>query len=134
MLTNGYIKRALLKLTNYSYEELYVLVEFVEESQECSFGSDYEDDYDPELTGDIEIGDDLTLEEKYYSLLHEMGHAVLHAENREYDDTILLETSAWCEGLRIANHLKLKINEEKFKKQMLHALDLYREVINDNNR
>jgi hypothetical protein len=130
-LTKGYIKKAIKKLTKYAYDELYVLVEFVEESQECSFGSDYQDDYDPELVGDIEIGDDLEIEEKYYSLIHEIGHAILHYQDREPDNVILLEVSAWVEGLMKARELNLKINEEEFEKQMFHALDLYREVNNE---
>lgn len=127
-MTKGYIKKAIKKLTKYAYNELYVLVEFVEESQECSFGSDYQDDYDPDLVGDIEIGDDLETEEKYYSLIHEIGHAILHYQDREPDNIILLEVSAWVEGLMKARELNLKINEEEFEKQMFHALDLYREV------
>jgi len=126
ILTKGYIKKAIKKLTKYAYDELYVLVEFIEESQECSFGSDYQDDYDPDLVGDIEIGDDLEIEEKYYSLIHEIGHAILHYQNREPDNVILLEVSAWVEGLMKARELNLKINEEEFEKQMFHALDLYR--------
>lgn len=130
-LTKGYIKKAIKKLTKYAYNELYVLVEFVEESQECSFGSDYQDDYDPDLVGDIEIGDDLEIEEKYYSLIHEIGHAILHYQDREPESIILLEVSAWVEGLMKARELNLKINEEEFEKQMFHALDLYREVRDD---
>jgi len=130
-LTKGYIKKAIKKLTKYAYDELYVLVEFIEESQECSFGSDYQDDYDPDLVGDIEIGDDLEIEEKYYSLIHEIGHAILHYQDREPDNVILLEVSAWVEGLMKARELNLKINEEEFEKQMFHALDLYREVNNE---
>jgi len=125
------MKKAIRKLTKYAYNELYVLVEFVEESQECSFGSDYQDDYDPDLVGDIEIGDDLEIEEKYYSLIHEIGHAILHYQDREPDNVILLEVSAWVEGLMKARELNLKINEEEFEKQMFHALDLYREVNNE---
>ena len=130
-LTKGYMKRAIKKLSKYAYNELYVLVEFVEDSQECSFGSDYQDDYDPELTGDIEIGDDLKIEEKYYSLIHEIGHAILHYQERESENIILLETSCWIEGLNKAKELGLRVNEEEFTKQMFHALDLYREVKND---
>lgn len=131
MLKKGYIKKAIRKLIKYSYDELYVLVEFVEESEECSFGSDYQDDYDPQLVGDIEIGDNLKLEEKYYSLLHEIGHAILHYQKREPDNIILLETLSWIEGLNKAKELGLRVNEEEFTKQMFHALDLYREVRND---
>lgn len=126
MLKKGYIKKAIRKLIKYSYDELYVLVEFVEESEECSFGSDYQDDYDPQLVGDIEIGDNLKLEEKYYSLLHEIGHAILHYQKREPDNIILLETLSWIEGLNKAKELGLRVNEEEFTKQMFHALDLYR--------
>ena len=122
------MKRAIRKLSKYAYNDLYVLVEFVEDSQECSFGSDYQDDYDPDLVGDIEIGDDLEIEEKYYSLIHEIGHAILHYQDREPESIILLEVSAWVEGLMKARELNLKINEEEFEKQMFHALDLYREV------
>jgi len=125
------MKKAIRKLTKYAYNELYVLVEFVEESQECSFGSDYQDDYDPELVGDIEIGDDLKIEEKYYSLIHEIGHAILHYQDREPESIILLETACWVEGLMKAKELGLKIDEEEFEKQMFHALDLYREVRDD---
>ena len=131
MLKKGYIKKAIRKLIKYSYDELYVLVEFVEESEECSFGSDYQDDYDPQLVGDIEIGDNLKLEEKYYSLLHEIGHAILHYQKREPDNIILLETLSWIEGLNKAKELGLRVNEDEFTKQMFHALDLYREVKDD---
>ena len=130
-LTKGYMKRAIRKLSKFAYNELYVLVEFVEDSQECSFGSDYQDDYDPELTGDIEIGDDLKIEEKYYSLIHEIGHAILHYQEREPESIMLLEAASWIEGLNKAKELGLKVNEEEFTKQMFHALDLYREVKSD---
>jgi hypothetical protein len=130
-LTKGYIKKAIKKLSKYAYNELYVLVEFIEESQECSFGSDYQDDYDPELVGDIEIGDDLRIEEKYYALIHEIGHAILHYQEEEPETTILLEVASWMEGLNKAKELGLKINEHEFTKQMFHALDLYREVKSD---
>jgi hypothetical protein len=130
-LTKGYIKRAIKKLSKYAYNELYVLVDFIEDSQECSFGPDYEDDYDPELVGDIEIGDNLRIEEKYYALIHEIGHAILHYQEREPDTVILLEAASWMEGLNKAKELGLEINEQEFTKQMFHALDLYREVKND---
>ena len=130
-LTTGYIRKAIQKLSKYAYNELYVLVDFIEDSQECSFGSDYKDDYDPELVGDIEIGDDLRIEEKYYALIHEIGHAILHYEEREPDTIILLEAASWMEGLNKTKELGLKINEQEFTKQMFHALDLYREVKND---
>lgn len=120
------MKRAIRKLSKYAYNELYVLVEFVEDSQECSFGSDYQDNHDPQLVGDIEIGDDLKIEEKYYSLIHEIGHAILHYQERESDNIILLETACWIEGLNKAKELGLRVNEEEFTKQMFHALDLYR--------
>ena len=131
ILTKDYIEEACRTLSNYAYSELYVLVEFVEESAECSFGSDYKDDYDPELTGDIEIGDDLETEEQYYALIHEIGHAILHYQNKEPENTTLLEAACWIEGLNKARELGLKVNEEEFTKQMFHALDLYREVNND---
>jgi hypothetical protein len=130
-LTKGYIKKAIKKLSKYAYNELYVLVEFVEESQECSFGSDYQDDYDPELVGDIEIGDELKIEEKYYALIHEIGHAILHYQEAEPETILLLEVASWMEGLNKAKELGLKVNEHEFTKQMFHALDLYREVKND---
>ena len=130
-LTKGYIKKAIRKLTKYAYDELYVLVEFIEESQECSFGPDYKDDYDPELVGDIEIGDDLKTEEQYYALIHEIGHAILHYQEREPNTTLLLEVASWIEGLNKAKELGLEVNEEEFTKQMFYALDLYREVKND---
>ena len=126
MLKKGYIKKAIRSLTNYAYNELYVLVEFIEDSQECSFGPDYKDDYDPELVGDIEIGEDLKTEEKYYALIHEIGHAILHYEEREPENVVLLETACWIEGLKKAKELGLEVNEYEFAKQMFHALDLYR--------
>ena len=125
------MKKAIRKLSKYAYNELYVLVEFVEESEECSFGSDYQDDYDPELVGDIEIGDELKIEEKYYALIHEIGHAILHYEQREPGAVMLLEVASWMEGLNKAKELGLRVNEKEFTKQMFHALDLYREVNND---
>ena len=130
-LTKGYMRKAIRKLSKYAYNELYVLVEFVEESEECSFGSDYKDDYDPELVGDIEIGDELKIEEKYYALIHEIGHAILHYEKREPDTVMLLEVASWMEGLNKTKELGLRVNEKEFTKQMFHALDLYREVNND---
>ena len=120
------MRKAINKLSKYAYNDLYVLVEFVEESEECSFGSDYQDDYDPELVGDIGIGDDLKTEEQYYALIHEIGHAILHYEEREPDNIVLLETLSWIEGLKKAEELGLKVNEYEFVKQMFHALDLYR--------
>ena len=125
------MRKAIRKLSKYAYNELYVLVEFVEESEECSFGSDYKDDYDPELVGDIEIGDELKIEEKYYALIHEIGHAILHYEKREPDTVMLLEVASWMEGLNKTKELGLRVNEKEFTKQMFHALDLYREVNND---
>jgi len=121
-------------LSKYAYNELYVLVEFIEDSQECSFGSDYEDDYDPELVGDIEIGDDLKTEEQYYALIHEIGHAILHYEKREPQNIILLETASWIEGLTKTKQLGLKVNEYEFTKQMLVALDLYREHLKEDSK
>jgi hypothetical protein len=128
-LTKDYISKAIEILSNYSYEELYVLVDFVEESEECSFGSDPIDPDDPQLIGDIEIGKDLDLEEQYYALIHEVGHAVLYGTQTEPDDVVLLETLAWVEGLKVTNRLGLKINEPKFRDQMMHALNLYHEEI-----
>ena len=121
-------------MSKYAYNELYVLVEFIEDSQECSFGSDYEDDYDPELVGDIEIGDDLKTEEQYYALIHEIGHAILHYEKREPQNIILLETASWIEGLTKTKQLGLKVNEYEFTKQMLVALDLYREHLKEDSK
>ena len=129
ILTKDYISKAIEILSNYSYDELYVLVDFVEESEECSFGSDPIDPNDPELIGDIEIGTDLDLEFQYYALIHEVGHAVLYGTQTEPDDVVLLETMAWVEGLKIVNLLGLKINEVNFRDQMIHALNLYHKEI-----
>mgnify|MGYP003118236030 CR=1 FL=1 len=128
-LTKDYISKAIEILSNYSYDELYVLVDFVEESEECSFGSDPIDPDDPELIGDIEIGTDLDLEFQYYALIHEIGHAVIYSSNSEPNDVVILETQAWVEGLKVVNNLGLKINEAKFRDQMMHALNLYHEEI-----
>ena len=125
ILTKDYISKAIETLSNYSYDELYVLVDFVEESEECSFGSDPIDPDDPQLIGDIEIGRDLDLENQYYALIHEVGHAVLYATQTEPDDVVLLETLAWAEGLKIVTKLGLKNNEPQFRDQMIHALNLY---------
>tara|TARA_R100001480_G_scaffold152080_2_gene153840 strand:- start:656 stop:1090 length:435 start_codon:yes stop_codon:yes gene_type:complete len=130
-LSKAYIKKAIAKLSKYAYNELYVLVDFIEDSQECSFGPDYEDYYDPELVGDIEIGADLKIEDKYYSLIHEIGHAILHYQEREPTNLVLLEAASWIEGLNKAKELGLEINEKEFTKQMFYALDLYREVKDD---
>ena len=124
-LTKDYISKALQKLRDYAYDELYVLVDFVEESEECSFGAEINDPSNPELIGDIEIGNDLDLEAQYYALIHEIGHASLYAKTIEPSDTVLLETLAWCEGLKIVSDLGLEINEIKFREQMMHALILY---------
>jgi Zn-dependent peptidase ImmA (M78 family) len=133
ILTKDYISKAIKTLSDYSYDELYVLVDFVEESEECSFGSDLIDDIDPELIGDIEIGTLLKLEEQYYALIHEIGHAVLYTTREEPEDVVLLETLAWCEGIRIANKLGLKVNENKFRKQMIYAINLYNDRSNNDS-
>lgn len=130
-LTKDYISKAIKTLSDYSYDELYVLVDFVEESEECSFGSGLVDDIDPELIGDIEIGTVLELEEQYYALIHEVGHAVLYTTREEPDDVVLLETLAWCEGIRIVNKLGLLVNEKKFREQMIHAINLYNDRSKD---
>ena len=83
------------------------------------------------MTGDIEIGEDLEIEEQYYALIHEIGHAILHYQGKEPKDTILLEVASWIEGLNKTKELGLKVNENEFTKQMFYALDLYREVKND---
>jgi hypothetical protein len=132
-LTKDYISKAIRTLSDYSYDELYVLVDFVEESEECSFGSDLVDDLDPELIGDIEIGTVLELEEQYYALIHEVGHAVLYTTRKEPEDVVLLETLAWCEGIRIINKLDLRINETKFREQMIHAINLYNDRSKDDS-
>ena len=132
-LTKDYISKAIKTLSDYSYDELYVLVDFVEESEECSFGSDLVDDLDPELIGDIEIGTVLELEEQYYALIHEVGHAVLYTTRKEPEDVVLLETLAWCEGIRIINKLDLRINETKFREQMIHAINLYNDRSKDDS-
>ena len=121
-MTKDYIKTAIDTLCNYCYDELYVYVDFVEESEECSFGSDPVDPLNTELVGDIEIGVDLDLEHQYYALIHETGHALLHLEESESSDTVLLEAQAWCEGLNAAKKLGLRVNESKLREQMMHAL------------
>ena len=126
-LTKDYILKAIQKLKDYAYDELYVLVDFIDESEECSFGTETNDPFSPELIGDIEIGNDLGIEEQYYALIHEVGHAFLYANKVEPSDTVLLETLAWCEGLKIVVELNLQVNERKFREQMMHALLLYDE-------
>ena len=116
-------------MCNHCYEELYVAVDFVEESEECSFGSDPVNPLDIDLVGGIEIGVELDLEYQYYALIHETGHAILHLKESEPNDVVLLEAQAWCEGLRRAGKLGLKVNERKFREQMMHALFLYNEEI-----
>ena len=128
-MTKDYIKKAINTLCNHCYEELYVAVDFVEESEECSFGSDPVNPLDIDLVGDIEIGVELDLEYQYYALIHETGHAILHLKESEPNDVVLLEAQAWCEGLRRAGKLGLKVNERKFREQMMHALFLYNEEI-----
>lgn len=132
-LTKDYISKAIKILSDYSYDELYVLVDFVDDSEECSFGSDLFDDIDPELIGDIEIGTALELEEQYYALIHEIGHAVLYTQKEEPEDVVLLETLAWCAGLKIVNKLGLLVNEKKFREQMIHAINLYNDRSNDDS-
>ncbi len=133
ILTKDYISKAIATLSDYSYDELYVLVDFVDESEECSFGTDPIDDIDPELIGDIEIGTILELEQQYYALIHEVGHAVLYTERQEPEDVVLLETLAWCAGFKIVSKLGLLVNEEKFRKQMMYAINLYNDRSNDDS-
>ena len=129
ILTKDYILKAIQTLKDFAYDELFVLVDFVHESEECSFGAEINDPVSPELIGDIEIGNDLNPEEQYYALIHEVGHAFLYANKVEPDDIILLETLAWCEGLKIANELGLKVNQKEFREQMMYALLLYNEDV-----
>ena len=128
-LTKDYIKKAIKILSDYSYDELFVLVDFVEESEECSFGSGPIDPDDPELIGDIEIGTDLDLEFQYYALMSEIGHAIIFCGRSEPNDVVILETQAWIEGLKIVRDLGLKINEASFRDQMMYALNLYHQEI-----
>ena len=125
ILTKDYIKKAIKILSDYSYDELFVLVDFVEESEECSFGSGPIDPDDLELIGDIEIGTSLDLEFQYYALIHEIGHAIIYCSKCEPNDIVILETQAWIEGLKIVNKLGLKVNERSYRDQMMHALNLY---------
>ena len=130
ILTPDYIETAIEKLSAHAYEELYVCVDFAFESEECSFGTDPED---PLYVADIEIGEDLSLEEQYYALLHELGHAILYIDDSQYGDTLLLEILAWAEGLKVANKLGLMVNERQFREQMIYAINLYqKEAKNDN--
>lgn len=128
-LTKDYIKKAIKILSDYSYDELFVLVDFVEESEECSFGSGPIDSDDLDLIGDIEIGRSLDLEFQYYALIHEIGHAIIFCGKSEPNDVVILETQAWIEGLNIVRHLGLKINEASFRDQMMYALNLYHQEI-----
>ena len=66
-------------------------------------------------------------------MIHEVGHAVLYTTREEPDDVVLLETLAWCEGIRIVKKLGLQINENKFRKQMIHAINLYNNRSNDDS-
>ena len=130
ILTQDYIQAAISKLTAYAYAELYVSVDFAFESEECSFGTDPQDLL---FIGDIEIGEDLTLEEQYYALIHEVGHATLFIERDETENIILNETKAWIRGLKLTAMLDLCINEDLFSQEMLKALNFYnKEVKNDN--
>ena len=129
ILTKDYIRKAIKILSDYCYDELFVLVDFVEESEECSFGSDPIDPDDLELIGDIEIGTSLDLEFQYYALIHEIGHAIIYCGKLESNDVVILETQAWVEGLKIVKKLGLKINEAEFRDQMMHALNLYHHEI-----
>ena len=130
ILTPDYIQAAISKLTAYAYAELYVSVDFTFESEECSFGTDPQEMF---LVGDIEIGENLTLEEQYYALIHEVGHATLFIERDENLNIILNETKAWVRGLSLSTQLGLKVNEDNFSQEMLKALNFYnKEVKNDN--
>jgi len=75
----------------------------------------------------------LELEEQYYALIHEIGHAVLYTTREEPEDVVLLETLAWCAGLKIVNKLGLLVNEKKFREQMIHAINLYNDRSNDDS-
>jgi hypothetical protein len=101
------------------------------ESEECSFGTDIGDKF---FIGDIEIGEDLTPEEQYYALIHELGHAALFIERDENKNIVLnearawirgLEARAWIRGLEVATLLNLQVNEYTFTQNMLQALNLY---------
>ena len=129
-LTQDYIQAAISKLIAYAYAELYVSVDFAFESEECSFGTDIGDKF---FIGDIEIGEDLTPEEQYYALIHELGHAALFIERDENKNIVLNEARAWIRGLEVATLLNLQVNEYTFAQNMLQALNLYnKEGKNDN--
>ena len=129
-LTKDYIEIAIRKLTAYAYAELYVSVDFAFESEECSFGTDPIDHF---FIGDIEIGEDLSVESQYHALIHEVGHAALFIERDENKNIILNEARAWIRGLEIITLLGLAINESLFAQDMLDALNFYnKEVKNDN--
>lgn len=129
-MTPNYIEGAISKLTAYAYAELYVSVDFAFESEECSFGTDTGDKF---FIGDIEIGEDLTLEEQYYALIHELGHATLFIERAENKNILLNEAHAWIRGFELTKLLNLQVNEHNFTQNMLQALNLYnKEVKNDN--
>lgn len=121
-LTKDYIEIAIRKLTAYAYAELYVSVDFVFESEECSFGTDPIDHF---FIGDIEIGEDLSVESQYHALIHEVGHAVLFIERDENKNIVLNEARAWIRGLEVATLLNLQVNEYTFTQNMLQALNLY---------
>jgi hypothetical protein len=130
ILTPDYIETAVSKLTAYAYSELYVSVDFAFESEECSFGTDPIDHF---FIGDIEIGEDLSLESQYHALIHEVGHAALFIERDENKNIILNEARAWIRGLKIITLLNLVVNEAKFAQDMLGALNFYNKEVKDDN-
>lgn len=117
---NKYFEKQLDKLVRYcESEEVGFKVEF-------KSGSDYADN----ISKIIRVSPSYEPEEKVYTLLHEMGHiALMHPEKGYYElypaalktkevtvldrvSRVEEELDAWKAGRKIANKLRVRINQE----------------------
>jgi hypothetical protein len=99
----------------------------------------------------ISIDDDMPREEKLFTLLHEVGHAVIHFDDEEYEaafpvrsklkdgnyheyceEVLREEIWAWEQGLVIAKELGIEINEQAYNELAEICLEEYRHCVEEN--
>ena len=86
-----------------------------------------------ELFGIIELGDETTTMQRIIHLTHEVGHALYNIDPlfRKNKDTMFCESLAWYLGYHYMAEHGYIIEMEEYKKELEHALKLYRWSEND---
>jgi len=81
-----------------------------------------------ELFGIIELGDELEPFHKIIHLTHEVGHVIYRMDPlfRDVKETLFHESLAWYLGYHFMAEHGYIIDMEEYKKEMGHALKLYR--------